>query len=243
MCDSCPSPTSPEVPRRNFLKLAGAAAASLIIPGGAIAANPRALPIPKNDIGPDEALARLIKGNDRYVSGSMRSHDFNTERPSLVGGQNPYAGILSCADSRIGPEYTFDAGRGDIFVCRVAGNFAATDSIASFEFGVAVLGLPLIVVLGHDRCGAVDSTIKAVQDGATFPGHIPSLVKAIRPAVKDVLGQPGDLLKNAIRRNVVLNVEKLKNAGPILSKAVETGKLKIVGGIYELSTGRVDIFA
>ncbi len=246
MCDKCPLVSNEHdvvVPRRNFLKLAGAAAASLIVAGGVRAADYATPPKPKNVVDPDAALARLIKGNARYVSGDMRRHDFNTERPALVEGQNPFAGILSCADSRIGPEYTFDTGRGDVFVCRVAGNFAETDSIASFEYGVAVLGLPLIVVLGHDRCGAVDSTIKAVKDGAQFPGHIPSLIKSIRPAVKEAMKEPGDLLKNAIRKNVILNVEKLKTAGPILSEAVKTGKLKIVGGVYELSTGRVDFFA
>ena len=182
-----------------------------------------------------------MRGNTRYVDGAMNSHDFIAERPALVMGQNPFAGILSCADSRIAPEYAFDTGRGDLFVCRVAGNFANEDSIASFEYGVAVLGVPLILVLGHEACGAVDSTIKAVKEGATFPGHISSLVEALRPAVKSSIGQPGSLLDNSIRKNVLLNVEKLKSAAPILSKAVEENKLRVAGGVYHLETGRVEI--
>ena len=104
-----------------------------------------------------------MEGNDRYVEGKMKPHDFISERPALGLGQNPFAGILGCADSRIGPEYAFDVGRGDVFVCRVAGNFADDFSIASFEYTVAVLGTPLILVLGHNKCGAVDATVKAVE--------------------------------------------------------------------------------
>lgn len=182
-----------------------------------------------------------MKGNDRYVEGRMKRHDFIAERPALALGQNPFAGILGCADSRVGPEYAFDIGRGDVFVCRVAGNFADVNSIASFEYSVAVLGTPFILVLGHSKCGAVDAAVKAVKDGKEFSGHIPSLIKALRPAVKAAQDQPGDLLDNAIKQNVVLNVEKLRTAGPILSEAVQRGKLKVAGGIYSLDTGRVTL--
>ena len=121
-------------------------------------------------ISPDASLKRLMDGNARYVDGVARRHDFKHEREALAGGQNPYAGILSCADSRIAPEYAFDSGRGDLFVCRLAGNFANDDSIASLEYGVAVLGVPLILVLGHDACGAIDATIKSLKDNTTLPG-------------------------------------------------------------------------
>ena len=156
-------------------------------------------------------------------------------------GQNPFAGVLSCADSRIAPEYCFDTARGDIFVCRVAGNFASDVMVASFEYAVQVLNTPLIMVLGHDACGAVDATMKSVKDGTTLPGHLPALVDAISPAVKAVEGEGGDMLANAIRRNVMLNVEKLKAAGPILSAFVESKKLRVVGGIYKLASGRVEL--
>ena len=172
----------------------------------------------------------------------MRRHDLVAERPALALGQNPFAGILGCADSRVGPEYAF-IGRGDVFVCRVAGNFADFNSIASFEYAVAVLGTPFILVLGHTKCEAVDAAVKAVKDGKDFSGHTPSLIKALRPAVKAAQDQPGDLLDNAIKQNVVLNVEKLRTAGPILSEAVQRGKLKVAGGIYSLDTGRVTLVA
>jgi carbonic anhydrase len=242
MCQHCPSPD--DLPRRNFLKVAAGAAMGFgLIGNAAAAAGPPPPPKPQNVLSPDAALERLLRGNERYVSGKMHRHDFLAERPALAGGQNPYAGILSCADSRVAPEYAFDTGRGDIFLCRVAGNYATADIIASFEYSVAVLGVPFIFVLGHASCGAVDSTIKAVKDGAKYPGHIPSIISAIKPAVKAVLKEPGDLLANASRENVRLTVKKLQSATPILSQAVESGRLKIAGGVYDLRDGRVDIVA
>src|SRR5437764_960885 len=138
---------------------------------------------PGNVLSPDAALDRLIKGNDRYVAGVSKRHDFKHEREALVAGQNPFAGILSCADSRIAPEYAFDTGRGDLFVCRVAGNVTNNDVVASLEYAVAVLNTPLFMVLGHMSCGAVDAAIKSIKDGTTLPGHLPSLVEALSPAV------------------------------------------------------------
>lgn len=238
MCDSCWAPL--DLSRRKFFKLASAGILGWSVLNRSFAAAPSAPPKPENVIGPDAALQRLMKGNQRYVEGTMKRHDFIAERPALAMGQNPFAGILSCADSRVAPEYTFDTGRGDVFICRVAGNFANDESIASFEYGVAVLGLPLIVVLGHGSCGAVASTIKVVKEGAFFPGHIPTLISALKPAVKASLHAPGDLLANSTKENVRLNVEKLKNSRPILSQAIREDRLKIVGGVYDLNDGRVD---
>jgi carbonic anhydrase len=209
----------------------------------ALAKDTKALPKPQNELPPDAALDRLMKGNVRYVDGVSRRHDFKIEREALVGGQNPYAGILSCADSRIAPEYAFDSGRGDLFVCRVAGNFANDDTVASLEYAVAILNTPLLLVLGHESCGAVSATIKSLKDNTTLPGHLPSLVESLAPAVKAVSGKPGDALANAIRQNVIDNVAKLKSATPILNAAVEQGKLKVVGGIYRLRDGRVESIA
>jgi carbonic anhydrase len=188
-------------------------------------------------------LKRLMSGNRRYVRGVAKRHDFKAEREPLTHGQNPYAGILSCADSRIAPEYAFDSSRGDLFVCRVAGNFANDDIIASFEYGIAVLNTPLIMVLGHRACGAIDSTIKSIKDGTTLPGHLPSLVSALSPAVKAVADQSGNMLDNAIKKNVALNVEKLKGATPIIDKAVADKKVLIVGGVYNLDNGRVELLS
>jgi carbonic anhydrase len=219
------------------------AAAGLALAGAASAKEIKKPPKPQNVVSPDASLELLTKGNKRYVEGESRRHDFKREREALVGGQNPYAGILSCADSRIAPEYAFDSGRGDLFVCRVAGNFANADTIASMEYAVAILGTPLIMVLGHDACGAVDATIKSLKDNTTLPGHLPSLVTSLAPAVKAVSGRPGDPLDNAIRQNVIDNVAKLKSATPILSSAVEQRKLKIVGGVYRLKDGRVEMIS
>ncbi len=241
MCQHCPSPDNANafLPRRNFLKLAGSAALGLGLAANLQAASNSAPPKPQNVLTPDEALDYLIKGNKRYVKGTTRRHDFQAERLALALGQNPYAGILSCADSRVAPELAFDTGRGDLFVCRVAGNFCNKDNMASFEYAVSVLGTPLLVVLGHQSCGAISSTIKAVKEGVDFPGHIPHLIKSLRPAVTRVLHEPGDLLENSIRNNVLLNVAKLKEATPIISKAVDANKVRVAGAIYELETGQI----
>jgi carbonic anhydrase len=184
-----------------------------------------------------------MKGNARYVDGLTGRHDFKHEREALSTGQNPFAAVLSCADSRIAPELCFDTARGDVFVCRVAGNFANDDIVASLEYAVAVLNTPLIMVLGHGACGAVDATIKSIKDGTTLPGHLPSLVAALKPAVEVVKDKPGDMLANAIRSNVSLNVDKLRAAAPILKAAADDKKIRVVGGIYQLNTGRVELLS
>jgi carbonic anhydrase len=240
MCEHCfalrRAPT-----RRDLLTFTAAAAVTTLIAPQAMAKKAKAVPKPQNVLPPDAALDRLIKGNGRYVRGDSRRHDFAHEREVLSGGQNPFAAVLSCADSRIAPEYCFDTARGDLFVCRVAGNFASDEMVASLEYAVQVLNTPLILVLGHEACGAVDATIKSLKDGTTLPGHLPSLVAAIKPAVDAVQGQSGDVLVNAIRSNVALNVEKLKSTGPILNAAVDDKKIRIVGGVYKLRTGRADL--
>lgn len=243
MCKNCTRETiQPGSHSRRSFVMFGAAALGLALGGStASAKEAKAPPKPENVLSPDASLKRLMAGNKRYVDGVSRRHDFKSEREALVGGQNPFAAVLSCADSRIAPEYAFDSGRGDLFVCRVAGNFANDETIASMEYTVAVLGSPLILVLGHDSCGAVDATIKSLKDDKPLPGHIPSLVAAIAPAVKASAQQSGNALDNAIRQNVIDNVNKLKSATPILNAAVEQNKLKIVGGIYRLSTGKVEL--
>jgi carbonic anhydrase len=227
--------------RRNLLL--GAAVTGLFGTNAARAKETKAPPKPENVVSPDTSLQRLMEGNQRYVGGLAKRHDFKHEREALAGGQNPYAAILSCADSRIAPEYAFDSARGDLFVCRVAGNFATEETVASLEYGVAVLGVPLILVLGHDACGAVDATIKSLKDGKPLPGHMPSLVTGLAPSVKAVADQPGNPLDNAIVQNVKDTVAKLKAATPILSAAVEQNKIRVVGGIYRLKNGKVDMVA
>ena len=168
MCHVCDDKTanhSAPPSRRIFLRSAATAVASLAVATSSFAQ--KAPPKPENVLSPDAALDRLKKGNDRYVQGLSKRHDFKNEREALATGQNPYAGILSCADSRIAPEYAFDAGRGDLFVCRVAGNFVNAYVLASFEYAVQVLNTPLLMVLGHQACGAVDAAIKSIKSGTT----------------------------------------------------------------------------
>jgi carbonic anhydrase len=242
MCEICSQKLIDRLgPSRRSLLLLAASAAGMALASPAVAKEAKAPPKPQNVVSPEASLERLLKGNARYVEGLSLRHDFKHEREALVGGQNPYAAILSCADSRIAPEYAFDSGRGDLFVCRVAGNFATTETIASLEYGVAVLGVPLILVLGHDSCGAVDAAIKSLKDGTTLPGHMPSLVAGVAPAVKAVSSQGGDTPAKAIRQNVIDNVANLTSATPILSAAVEQKKLRVVGGIYGLKDGKVQM--
>ena len=151
MCELCAAKAGePRIARRNFLRIAGIAAGLAIAPR-AFAKGTKAPPKPENVLSPDAALDRLMKGNARYVDGLTKRHDFKHEREVLSKGQNPFAAVLSCANSRIAPELCFDTARGDVFVCRVAGNFANDDIVASLEYAVQVLNTPLIMVLGHER--------------------------------------------------------------------------------------------
>ncbi len=243
MCQFCKAESAAHVSRRRFLTTFSAAAVGVGLASSVAAEEVKTPPKPQNAVSPDGALKLLLQGNARYVEGVSKRHDFKYEREALVGGQNPYAGILSCADSRIAPEYAFDSGRGDLFVCRVAGNFTNDDTIASFEYAVANLGTPLILVLGHDACGAVDATLKSLKTDTTLPGHLPALVARLASAAKAGAAEPGDPLANAIRRNVIDNVANLKSASPILDAAVAQGKLKVVGGVYRLASGRVEMMA
>jgi carbonic anhydrase len=227
---------------RTSLTAALALAAGLSLPAGPAAAR-TAVPKPQNVLDPDAALARLAEGNARYVSGVTRPHDFMAERPALALGQNPYAAVLGCADSRVAPEYAFDCSRGDLFVARVAGNFANDDMVGSLEYAVAVLAVPVILVLGHEKCGAVDAAIKAVTQSARYPGRIPSLVSAIAPSVEKVRNGPGDLQAAATEQNVRDTMAALAAHSDIIGQAVRAGKLRIAGGIYRLETGRVEFLA
>src|ERR1700751_2975487 len=186
MCEICRNAHRDRVSRRAALTFTASALAAGLIGRPGLAANEKAPPKPKNVISPDAALDRLTKGNGRYIKGTTLRHDFAHEREALSGGQNPFAAILSCADSRIAPELCFDTARGDFFVCRIAGNFAGDEMVASLEYAVQVLKTPFIMVLGHEACGAVDATIKSVKDGSTLPGHLMSLVNALKPAVDAV---------------------------------------------------------
>jgi carbonic anhydrase len=189
---------------------------------------------------PDAALKLLVDGNARYVSNQMTERDFSASRASRAQGQKPFAAILGCADSRVAPELAFDQAPGDLFVVRVAGNFVTTEGLASLEYGAAVLGTKAIMVLGHTSCGAVDATVEALQKGNTLPGHIADLVRSMKPGIEPVLKQPGpDLNQRAVIANVRSNVRHLIEAQPILAEMVTAKKLKVVGGVYDIATGKV----
>ena len=192
-------------------------------------------------VTPEEAIQRLIDGNARYVGNTQVTADHSAGRASRSMGQQPFAAIVSCSDSRVAPELIFDQGPGELFVIRVAGNFISEEGLATLEFGVAVLGIKTIVVLGHTGCGAVVATISSITDNELPPGHLPSLVNAFRPAVYDVMGdKPSDLLAAATAQNALRNAELALTTGPILSAAAAEGKLGAKAGIYDIATGKVE---
>jgi carbonic anhydrase len=191
---------------------------------------------------PDAALTRLLEGNARYVSGKMNERDFSANRAARAQGQAPFAAVLGCADSRVAPELAFDQPPGELFVVRVAGNFVTPDGLGSLEYGVAVLGTKVIMVLGHTSCGAVDATVAALQKGNDLPGHIADLVRAMKPGIDPVLKQPGDdLRQRAVVANVRYNVQRLQESTPILADMIKGGKLRVVGAFYDLPTGKVTL--
>jgi carbonic anhydrase len=195
----------------------------------------------QQDLSADQALSMLVDGNHRYVAAGLE-HPRQTpdDRTAVAKKQYPYAVILGCSDSRVPPEIIFDAGLGDLFVVRVAGNIADDAALGSMEYAVEHLHAPLIVVLGHSNCGAVAATVDAVKTGGEAPGHIAALVSAIKPAVEKVKDEPGDTLDNAVRENVREVVAAIKESQPILAHEVEAGKVKVVGARYDLDTGTVE---
>jgi carbonic anhydrase len=234
--------------RRSFLKLAmtstlGMAIAATGVKVMATSGTVTIPPQPENVLAPKAALDRLIAGNERYIAGQSTPLNFSLERAALVGSQNPYACILSCSDSRVGPEFCFDEQRGDLFVARVAGNYLTTDFVATLEYATFVLHTPLIMVLGHESCGAVQAAIEAADNNEQFPGHIQSIASALAPAVRAVDRKSENRTNNVVKMNVIQNVRELKKQTPILNKLVEEKKLLIVGGVYSLRTGKVDLVA
>ena len=184
----------------------------------------------------DIALAELKAGNQHHMTHTYtHPHQTGARRAELAHGQHPRAVILTCADSRVPPEIVFDKGLGDLFTIRVAGNIAGDAEIASIEYAVEHLHTPLVVVMGHQSCGAVAAAI----EGGEAPGHLPTLVEAIRPAVEKAKALPGDLAANAVRLNVEMVVEQLRASHPVLAEHVAEGKLRIVGAVYSLDTGNV----
>jgi carbonic anhydrase len=202
---------------------------AILLPALVAAADP-ALP----SVGPVEALARLKAGNARFVDRSVSASKPTAERRAeTANGQHPFAIIVGCADSRTSPEIIFDQNIGDLFVIRTAGNLVDNYALGSIEYAVAHLGSRLIVVLGHQNCGAV----KAALSGGDAPGHVHDLVHAIEPAVDAVKGKPGDPLTNAIHENDTLVAEKIRSKAKLGNLAPQ---VQIVEGYYDLHTGKVE---
>jgi carbonic anhydrase len=195
-------------------------------------------------MSPDEAIQRLEAGNERFVAGQMLKRDYTAQVKASSAGQYPFAAVLACLDSRTAPEIVFDQGIGDLFVARVAGNYANADILGSFEFATKVSGAKLIVVLGHTNCGAIKGACDNVE-----MGNLTTVMQAIRPAVDSVTDVPGDRnSKNAqfvyavTVANIRHTVAHLRSDSPILREMEEAGQIKIVGAMYDIDTGKVTFY-
>ena len=240
------------ISKRSFLKLSAASALGLGMVSTGIAKAGENIsaetdhaipPKPENILTSDQALERLMKGNERYVSGKSKPLDFHDIQSALISGQNPYATILGCSDSRVSPEHCFDEAQGDLFVARGAGNYLTNDNVATLEYAVAVLNTPLIMVLGHEGCGAVKAALDAVDHHKDFPGHIQLLASAIAPAVRAVNDTSSSRLINVTKMNVIMTVERLRTKTPVLDFYHDQKRIRVVGGIYHLDSGKVELIA
>ncbi len=186
---------------------------------------------------PRIALRKLMGGNRRFVEDkSIKPRQDRKALTDTEKGQKPFAVIVSCSDSRVPNEIIFDQGVGDLFIIRTAGQVMAEASYGSIEFATAVLGSKLIVVMGHQSCGAVDAAIKRPE----VPGHIVTLVNSIKPAAQKAKAMGGNMLENAIRQNVIEQVNDLRDLDPVLSKKYQKGEILIVGAVYNLGSGKVE---
>jgi len=194
-------------------------------------------------VTPAEALQMLIDGNRQFLKGKLPPQMSNAKRRlEIAKSQSPFAVLVSCSDSRVPPEVLFGRGLGDLFIIRVAGNTISQEGLGSIEYAVAELKVPLVLVMGHQRCGAVAAAVSVVKDNTFFPGAIGDMVQPILPAAIQARGDDGDWLDNAVRRNVVNVVEKLKISGKLIEDPIAAGTLRVVGARYDLDDGSVDFF-
>ena len=228
--------SSESVPsRRQFLEMALAGATvGLAAEGGKRFANVASV-IAQSNLTPDSALEALIAGNQRFMTGSLDSdaQDLAILRQHTIDKQEPFAAVLSCADSRVPVELVFDQSIGHVFVTRVAGNLVSSEIMASLEYGAAVLGTKVIVVLGHASCGAVKATIQ----GKAVPGQISALYPHIQPAIE----QAGSDVEAATRANAKIQANLLREASPVLGELIKKGELKVVAGYYDTASGKVTL--
>ena len=225
--------TGPSMPRRDFFE--GVAATALIAATFDLALVQPARA--QSNVTPDTALERMMDGNRRFVAAQPQAFDEDLAiiRHQTEEKQEPFAAVLSCADSRVPVEILFDQSIGHLFVVRVAGNVASPEVIASLEYGAAVLGTPLIMVLGHSHCGAVHAAL----DGKSVPGQISALYAPIRPAID----QAGHDLEGAVRANARIQARLLAQASPVLAGLIKAGKLKVVAAYYDLASGKAELLS
>ncbi|MGI2904877.1 carbonic anhydrase [Tolypothrix sp. VBCCA 56010] len=237
------------VGRRNLLKLVGVggagiaatAASGVLLSGEKAVAQQQSTFVQKpQPVSPDAAIKRLVEGNQRFVDGKrLNPNQSRLRLQETAVAQYPFAAILGCADSRVPAEIVFDQGLGDLFVVRLAGNVAAQEAIGSLEFATAVLGAQTIMVLGHARCGAVSAAIK----GDPLPGRIGIFVEEIKPSVERVRNKTGNMQENAVIANVQYQMGRLTESSTILANLIKEGKLKIVGGHYDLAKGKITMLS
>jgi len=225
--------TRMDIRRREFLRSAlSTAVVGAVAETGITLGSPAPLRAQTN-LGPDEALQELMAGNQRFSANQMTSiqHDLDMLKNKTVSKQEPFAAVLSCADSRVPVELIFDQTIGHIFVTRIAGNIATSEIIASLEYGVAVLGVKVLLVIGHSNCGAVKAAMKA----DSVPGQISALYQHLKPAVD----QSGGDMEKAIAANAKYQADLLRAYSPVMKDAIKAGKLAIQSGVYTLATGKV----
>jgi carbonic anhydrase len=227
--------------RRRFLSLAGAGTAAMGIFGvlGAHRASARGA---ITSVTADEAIAKLKTGNEKYLSApQVCATDLLKKREQVAEAQTPWAAILSCADSRVPPELVFGGlGVGEIFVLRNPGNMVDTATMGAIEYGIEHFGVPLVVVLGHQRCGAVIAACEVVEKHTQFPGSIGLMVDAIVPAAKAVYGRPGDFVDNAVRESARRTAAKIETKSGIVADLIKANKVRVLAARYDLDEGRVD---
>jgi carbonic anhydrase len=226
-------PASKDMSRRCFVRTAAAATAGTLAQLGTHSAGPR--PVFQTTLSPEAALNELIEGNQRYVTGNMTAHEHDLQmlHAKTAEKQQPFAAVLSCADSRVPVELVFDQTIGHLFVCRLAGNVTTPEVIASLEYAAAVLGVRAIMVLGHSNCGAVAATIK----GSAVPGQISALYPRIRPAV-DLAGSNTEA---ATKANAKIQTALLAEASTVIGGLVKDNKIKVVAGYYDVTNGTVTL--
>ena len=234
-----------EASRRSFFRLGygalGLAGSLCLLPANAAEGK-------KTELTPVQALEKLKKGHADFLADkpSLKSTRDHNRRLEIARGQVPFAVLVGCSDSRVSPELLFDTGLGELFIVRNAGNTIDTVAMGSIQYAVQVLGVPLILVLGHERCGAVEAAVSVVEKNTVFPGSIGQMVEPIIPAVLKARAQGGlkgdALLDAAVHENVRRTVLRLRSTEPSMIEPIAAGKLRVVGARYDLDDGKVSFF-